>query len=113
MFSAVFMATFAEGVDEGARQSFDGDVKAAAAAVSDASLAAPVLEPPMPGGDYFCEVGFPDETAYRDAKGKDTWQALYGLFENQDVVSRFEFGAYGEGGARRCRRKSGQGATAC
>lgn len=97
MFSAVFMATFAEGVDEGARQSFDGDVKAAAAAVSDASLAAPVLEPPMPGGDYFCEVGFPDETAYRDAKGKDTWQALYGLFENHDVVSRFEFGAYGEG----------------
>ena len=109
MFSAVFMATFAEGVDEGARQSFDGDVKAAAAAVSDASLAAPVLEPPMPGGDYFCEVGFPDETAYRDAKGKDTWQACSRTMTwcpaSNSAPTAKE--------SSRCRRKSGQGATAC
>ena len=97
MFSAVFMATFAEGIDSTAKESFDADVTSAANAITDVNLAAPVLEPPMPGGDYFCELGFPDQAAYEQAKSEETWKSLYALFENSPMLSGFEYVAYGDG----------------
>ncbi|WP_139651882.1 Dabb family protein [Raoultibacter phocaeensis] len=97
MFSAVFMATFAEGIDSGARESFDAEVKSAAGAITDVNLAAPVLEPPMPGGDYFCELGFRDQAAFEQAKAAESWATLYGLFENESIVAGFEYVAYGDG----------------
>ena len=97
MFSAVFMATFAEGADASAKEAFDADVKASAGAITTVNLAAPVLEPPMPGGDYFCELGFKDQAEYDQAKAQPSWNDLYTLFENTAVVAGFEFAAYGDG----------------
>lgn len=97
MFSAVFMATFAEGVDTGTKQTFAEAVKGAADTITDVNLAAPVLEPPMPGGDFLCEIGFQNQAAYEQAKNQSSWDDLYRLFQDTSVVADFEFVAYGDG----------------
>ena len=66
MFNAVFSVTLAEGANA---EQYVADAKAAAEAVSPVFLADMVLEPPMPGGNFFCEVGFADQAAYEEAKG--------------------------------------------
>ena len=65
MFNAVFSVTLAEGANA---EQYVADAKAAAEAVSPVFLADMVLEPPMPGGNFFCEVGFADQAAYEAAK---------------------------------------------
>lgn len=97
MFSAVFLATFAEGVDEAAQDQFTAKAKAAAAAVSPVFLADKVFEPKMPGGDFVCEVGFADQAAYEAAKGTEAWAALKALFADRSTIANCEFVAYGEG----------------
>lgn len=94
MFSAVFMPKFAEGADKDA---FDANVKDAAAAVSDVNLCTPVGDPPMPGGDYFCELGFKDQDAYEAAKATDAYKTLAALFKTGAEVASCEFVAFGEG----------------
>lgn len=97
MFSAVFAITFPESLDEGSKDQFVSDVRAAAAAVSDVFLADKVLEPPMPGGDFVCELGFANRAAYESAKNEATWNDLEALFLDSARVANREFLAYGEG----------------
>lgn len=100
MFSAVFAVTFAEGMDDAAKDQFVADARTAAAAVSDVFLADKVLEPPMPGGDFVCEVGFADQAAYEAAKGSAAWGELKALMTDSSKVANCEFLAYGEGDLR-------------
>ena len=72
MFSAVFSVTLAEGANA---EQYVADAKAVAEAVSPVFLADMVLEPAMPGGNFFCEVGFADEAAFKAAKATDAWSA--------------------------------------
>lgn len=97
MFSGVFAVTFAEGMDDAAKDQFVADARTAAAAVSDVFLADKVLEPPMPGGDFVCEVGFADQAAYDAAKGGAAWGDLKALMTDPSKVANCEFLAYGEG----------------
>lgn len=97
MFSALFAVTFAEGVDDAAKDQFVADARQAAEAVSSVYLADKVLEPPMPGGDFVCEVGFADQAAYEQAKGQASWEALDALMHDGGKVANCEFIAYGEG----------------
>ncbi|MFR5092378.1 MAG: hypothetical protein ACLTDR_10635 [Adlercreutzia equolifaciens] len=63
--------TLAEGANA---EQYVADAKAAAeAAVSPVFLADMVLEPAAPGGNFFCEVGFADEAAFKAAKATDAW----------------------------------------
>ena len=94
MFSAVFSVTLAEGANA---EQYVADAKAAAEAVSPVFLADMVLEPAMPGGNFFCEVGFADEAALKAAKATDAWSALDGLMHNAETVANCEFIAFGEG----------------
>lgn len=100
MFSAVFAVTFAEGMDDAAKDQFVADARTAAAAVSDVFLADKVLEPPMPGGDFVCEVGFADQAAYEAAKGSAAWGELKALMTDSSKVANCEFLAYGAGDLR-------------
>lgn len=100
MFSAVFMITLAEGLDDAKKAEFAGSLASLAQAISPVYLAEPTLEPPMPGGDYFCELGFKDEAAYAAAKLTQEWQALQSLLDDTQTVGRYEFVAYGEGDFR-------------
>lgn len=97
MFSAVFMATFVEGADDATKDQFTAEAKAAAEAVSPVFLADKVYEPPMPGGDFVCEVGFADQAAYEAAKGTEAWAALKALFADSSRIANCEFVAYGDG----------------
>ncbi|WP_302961963.1 Dabb family protein [uncultured Adlercreutzia sp.] len=97
MFSALFAVTFAEGVDDAAKDQFVAEARQAAEAVSSVYLADKVLEPPMPGGDFVCEVGFADQAAYEQAKGQASWEALDALMHDGGKVANCEFIAYGEG----------------
>lgn len=94
MFSAVFSVTLAEGANA---EQYVADAKVAAEAVSPVFLADMVLEPAMPGGNFFCEVGFADEAAFKAAKATDAWSALDGLMHNAETVANCEFIAFGEG----------------
>lgn len=94
MHSAVFSVTLAEGVDT---EQYVADAKVAAEAVSPVFLADMVLEPAMPGGNFFCEVGFADEKAFEEAKGADTWKALKELMNDKDRVANCEYIAFGDG----------------
>ena len=94
MFNAVFSVTLAEGANA---EQYVADAKAAAEAVSPVFLADMVLEPPMPGGNFFCEVGFADQAAYEEAKGGEAWGALTALMNDSASVANCEFIAFGEG----------------
>lgn len=96
MFSAVFMVTFAEGADDAAKQSFIASMQSAADALSSVNIAGETLEPPMPGGDYFCEIGFKDQAEYEHAKAQSGWSDLHTVLEDA-VVGHFEFVAFGDG----------------
>ena len=94
MFNAVFSVTLAEGANA---EQYVADAKAAAEAVSPVFLADMVLEPPMPGGNFFCEVGFADQAAYEAAKDGEAWGALTALMNDSASVANCEFIAFGEG----------------
>ena len=94
MFNAVFSVTLVEGANA---ERYVADAKAAAEAVSPVFLADMVLEPPMPGGNFFCEVGFADQAAYEAAKGGEAWGALTALMNDSPSVANCEFIAFGEG----------------
>ena len=91
---AAVEGTLAEGVDT---TQYVADAKAAAEAVSPVFLADMVLEPPMPGGNFFCEVGFADEKAFNEAKEVDTWTALVDLMNDKEKVANCEYVAFGDG----------------
>ncbi|MCI8425574.1 MAG: Dabb family protein [Adlercreutzia sp.] len=100
MFSAVYVTTFVEGFDDAAKDQFIADARNAAAAISDVYLADKVLEPPMPGGDFLCELGFADQAAYEEAKGSAAWDELKALMNDASKVANCEYFAYGEGDLR-------------
>lgn len=94
MHSAVFSVTLAEGTDA---EQYVADAKVAAEAVSPVFLADMVLEPPMPGGNFYCEVGFADEKAFEEAKETEAWTVLKDLMTDKEKVANCEYLAFGDG----------------
>ncbi|MEG0374161.1 MAG: Dabb family protein [Raoultibacter sp.] len=97
MFSAVYMVTFAEKANDAAKKEFATAMQNAANAITPTNLAANTLTPPMPGGDYFCELGFKDQNEYDQVKEQGLLTNLESLLADKSVVDYFEFVAFGEG----------------
>lgn len=97
MFNAVYLVTYAAGMDDAAKEAFQSNMQELAAAVSEVNLVSPLLMGSYPGGDLYVEVGFADQAAYEAAKAGEAFAALDAAAKDESTVANLEFAAFGEG----------------